>query len=148
MLPAYSGRVDRKTFLIGICFGLGGLAIVALIYIVPIAVIDIIINKPGVTSVLSFLYKLYALPVLFFYFFFSILFVRRIHDLGYPGMLALFGFTGAIVLGKLLDFAVLNLLALLLLAVITLKKGQASRNNFGPKPPKRFKSENLKVTIH
>ncbi len=78
MLPAFKGRINRKTFVLGNAVGLGLLGFAALIYILPIAVIDILVSKPGGSSpVFKTLYFLFAIPVLFYLFFGAVLFCEK-----------------------------------------------------------------------
>lgn len=147
MLPAFKGRVNRKTFILGNLVGLTVLGFAALIYIVPLALIDIIINKSIISAIFKVLYTLFLIPVVFYLFFFSVLFVRRLHDAGRPGMLVLWTFFLLLGLWKVLDIWGLNIAAFLLVVIVTLLPGQKARNNFGPKPHPKFKMENIAIKL-
>lgn len=149
MLPAFKGRIDRKTFILGNMVGLGALGLVGLIYIVPVAIIDIIVTSvakfTAAQPVFQTLYALFLIPAIFYFFFFSVLFVKRVHDIGYPGMLILWTVIGSLVLSRVMDIFLLNILGLLIVAAVCLMPGQKERNSFGPKPHKKFKIHSLTV---
>lgn len=142
MLPAYKGRINRKTFIFGNLIGAGVLGFVALIYIVPLALIDIVINSLSgndISGIFKVLYSLFLIPAVFYAFYFSVLFVKRLHDIGYPGMLILWSFIFLLAFARLTDISIFNLGALLILAGVTLLPGQKARNPFGQKPHNKFK---------
>lgn len=145
MLPAYRGRINRKTFLAGNVVGLSALGFAALIYIVPLALADIIINGSHNSSIFKLLYMLFVIPAVFYFFYFSVLFVKRLHDIGFPGMLILWLFIGSEIGARLLNLWELNLLGILIVLALCALPGQKSRNNFGPKPSKKFRSADLVV---
>ncbi len=146
MLPAYKGRINRKTFVLGNAIGLGVLGFVALIYIVPVAIIDILVSGAGGSStVFKVLYSLFAIPALFFFFYASVLFVKRMHDIGYPGLLLLWSFIILEVVSHLINLWFLNIIVFFVLAAVCALPGQKERNTFGPKPNKKFKLESLVV---
>ena len=145
MLPAYKGRINRKTFVLGNLVGLAVLGFAALIYIVPLAIMDIVINGSNASIIFRALYSLFLIPSLFYFFFFTVLFVKRLHDVGYPGMLILWIFIGLLLGWQLLAIWGLNLAAFAILVIVTLLPGQNARNDFGPKPGKKFKLENITV---
>lgn len=146
MLPAYHGRINRKTFVLGNMVGLALLGFAALIYVVPIAVIDIIVNgSKNAPSVFKVLYSMFLIPAVFYFFYFSVLFVKRMHDIGYPGMLILWSFIIVEVLARLADIWILNILGVLVVFIVCFFPGQKIRNNFGPKPGKKFRMENLVI---
>jgi uncharacterized membrane protein YhaH (DUF805 family) len=146
MLPAFKGRINRKTFILGNMVGLAVMGFIALIYIVPIAVIDIIVRGSDNAPLLfKGLYSLYLIPGIFFLFFFAVLFVKRMHDIGYPGMLILWSFIVIEILARLADIWLLNILGIVLLLAVCALPGQKSSNSFGPKPGKRFRVQNLVI---
>lgn len=145
MLEAFSGRITRTTFVLGNALGLGVLAFVALIYIVPIAILDIVINGSRPSSVFPVLYSLYIIPCLFYFFYFTVLFVKRMHDIGYPGMLILWMFILVQVMARLADIWALNVVGFLIILGLCALPGQKNRNNFGPKPRKKFDLKDLTV---
>lgn len=147
MLPAFNGRITRTTFVIGNAIGLGILAFIAFIYIVPLAILDIVINGSNASSVFRVLYSFYAIPALFYFFFFAVLFVRRMHDIGYPGMLILWLFIGLQVVARVADIWLLNLVGLLIVLGLCALPGQKARNNFGPKPQKKFSVKDLLIKL-
>jgi uncharacterized membrane protein YhaH (DUF805 family) len=146
MLHAFHGRINRKTFLLGNMLGLSILGFIALIYIVPVAVIDLVVNASagaGAGSVFKVLYGLYLIPVLFYAFYAAVLFVKRMHDIGYPGMFILIVFVISQVLSRIADIWLLNILAFVIVSVVCLFPGKKDRNNFGPKPHKKFRLRDL-----
>lgn len=144
MLPAFKGRINRKTFVLGNAIGLALLGGVALIYIVPVAIIDIIISGEGGSSpVFKVLYSLFIIPALFYFFFAAVLFVKRMHDIGYPGMLLLWTFIIMEGVSRVIDLWELNVLGLIIILGVCGLPGQKDRNVFGPKPHKNFKLHNL-----
>ncbi len=144
MLPAFKGRINRKTFLLGNAIGLGLLGVVALIYVVPVAICDIIISGSGGSNpVFKVLYALFIIPTLFYLFFAAVLFVKRMHDIGYPGLLLLWGFIILEVLAHLADVRLLNILGFVIILGVCSLPGQKDRNSFGPKPHKKFKIHDL-----
>lgn len=149
MLPAYRGRINRKSFVAGNVLGIGLLGFAALIYIVPIAIIDILItsvaNFTAVEPVFKVLYSLFLIPAVFYFFYFSVLFVKRIHDIGYPGILLLWLLIGSEVAARVLDISLLNLLGVAIVALAVVVPGQKIRNKFGAKPTKRFNLKELSV---
>lgn len=148
MLPAYDGRINRKTFLLGNIVGLALLGFAALIYIVPLAIADIVINSAGNSGgsiIFKFLYGLFVIPAIFYFFYFTVLFVKRMHDIGYPGLAILWGFIGLELAARLFDIWILNIVGLLIVLGVCALPGQKVRNNFGPKPHKKFSLDNLVV---
>lgn len=144
MLPAFKGRINRKTFLLGNAIGLAILGFIALIYIVPVAIVDIIVSGSGSSSpIFKVLYFLFIVPALLYGFFAAVLFVKRMHDIGYPGMLLLWTFIILQVLARAVDIWELNVLGLLIIMLVCFFPGQKRRNNFGPKPQKKFKLDDL-----
>lgn len=144
MLPAFHGRINRKTFVLGNAVGLALLGFVGLIYIVPIAVVEIVVGGSGDSSpVFKFLYSLFLIPALFYLFFAAVMFVKRMHDIGYPGMLLLAAFIALEVVARLADIWILNILGLVILLGVCALPGQKTRNNFGPPPHKKFKLRDL-----
>lgn len=126
--------------------GLGVMGFIALIYIVPIAVIDIIVRgSDNAPWLFKTLYTLYFIPGIFYLFFFAVLFVKRMHDIGYPGMLILWSFIVIEILARLADIWLLNILGIVLLLAVCALPGQKGSNNFGPKPSKRFRLQNLVI---
>ena len=147
LLDAFHGRINRKTFIIGNLVGLGVLGFAALLFFVPVALIDLVINSARDSDlgagVFKIIYSLFIIPVIFWFFFFSVLFVKRMHDIGYPGMLILAAFIIVEILGRLLDIAVFNLVGILLMFGVALLPGQKGRNNFGAQPTKKFYLKNI-----
>lgn len=148
MLPAYKGRINRKTFILGNAIGLGALSFAALLYIVPVAIFDIMISaftENGAAPLFKVLYSLFLIPCIFYFFFFTVLFVKRLHDIGYPGMLILWVFIGIQVGSQLFGLWQLHLISLAILLAICALPGQKGRNNFGPKPSKKFRLQHITV---
>lgn len=145
MLPAYKGRINRKTFVLGNIVGLSVLGFAGLIYIVPLALIDIVVNGSNVSSVFKVLYAIFIIPAIFYFFFFSVLFVKRMHDIGFPGLLILWIFIIGEGVARVADIWELNILGFLLLLAVCFLPGRKKRNNFGPRPGKKFKMDNIAV---
>lgn len=146
MLPAFKGRINRKSFVLGNALGLATLGFVALIYIVPVAVVDILVSGSGGSSpVFKALYALFIIPALFYFFFAAVLFVRRMHDIGYPGLLVLWTFIISEVVARVADIWVLNILGLVIVLGVCALPGQKTHNNFGPKPHKKFRINDVIV---
>ena len=145
MLPAYKGRINRKTFVLGNLIGLAALGFAALIYIVPLALIDIVVNGSEGSVVFRALYGLFVVPAIFYFFYFSVLFVRRLHDVGMPGMLLFWSFILLMGCARLLDIWILNVVALAILAAVVLLPGQKRSNAFGAKPGPKFRLASLVI---
>ena len=145
MLPAYKGRINRKTFMLGNIIGLTVLGFASALYLVPLALIDIVVNVVGSDTIFKVLYALIVIPAIYFFFYFSVLFVKRLHDVGYPGMLILGAFTLLIAIAYFTDIGLLNLLAILIVLALAVIPGQKQRNHFGPVPSKKFKLDHLSI---
>lgn len=145
MLPAFKGRINRKTFFLGNIVGLAVLGFAGLIYIVPLALIDIIVNGSNVSPVFKALYALFIIPALFYFFYFSVLFVKRMHDIGFPGLLILWTFIIVEVVARVADIWMLNIAGFVILLAVCFLPGQRRRNNFGPHPGKKFKTSDIVV---
>ena len=147
MLHAYRGRINRKTFVLGILIGLAALGFAALIYIVPLALIEIVAFGSEGSVIIRVLYGLFVIPIIFFLFYASVLFVRRLHDIGFPGMIILWSIVLLMGLGRVLDIWLLNLLAVLIVGLVTLAPGQKDRNRFGAKAPRKFSLKQLAIHL-
>jgi uncharacterized membrane protein YhaH (DUF805 family) len=145
MLPAFKGRINRKTFLLGNIIGLVILGVAGVVYILPLALIDLVIGKPSVSSIFKYIYALFIIPAIFYFFFFATLFVKRMHDIGYPGIMLLWSFIFLELLARLKDIWILNIIVLIILLGICALPGRKQRNNFGPKPHKKFKLDDIVV---
>ena len=145
MLPAFKGRINRKTFFMGNIAGLMVLGFAGLIYIVPLAIIDIVVNKSTVSPVFKILYALFLIPAIFYFFYFSVLFVKRMHDIGFPGLLLLWTFIILEGVARVADIWMLNIAGFVILLAVCFLPGQRGRNNFGPKPGKKFKTDDIVV---
>lgn len=147
MLPAFNGRINRKTYIIGNLLALGILFVACAFIAIPVAILDLALTSKTADAVLGVLYYTVIFPALLYYFYFVVLMVKRAHDLGWPGLLLAFGFTVAEVISHAFDINQLNILALLLLLFFCSMPGKKHRNNFGPAPRKNFRPEDLKVTF-
>ena len=145
MLPAFEGRINRKTFAVGNLIGLAILGFAALIYIVPLAIADIVINGSHVSLLFKLLYGLFVIPAVFYLFFAAVLFVKRMHDIGYPGLLLLFALVAVQVFSRLSDLWQLNIISFVIILGVCALPGQKNRNDHGPKPGKKFKLDNVTV---
>ncbi len=146
MLPAFKGRINRKTFVLGNAVGLAVLGFIALIYIGPVAIIDILVSgSGGSASIFKVFYALYAVPILLFGFYAAVLFVKRMHDIGYPGMLLLWTFILLQVVSRLADVWVLNIIGFVIVLGVCALPGQKKHNNFGPAPHKNFRLRDLVI---
>lgn len=134
------------TFIIGCGLGLTIMILVIVIFIVPLALIDIVANGSHVSTAFKPVYYIVFLVPAFVYFvYFCILAIKRAHDCGYPGVPILLVFTIVEVVGRLADLWLLNLGALVLIGLLFLIPGQKTRNNFGARPPARFRLASLKL---
>lgn len=122
----------------GNLIGLGALGFVAFILLVPSAFIDIILNNNVSHLIYKTFFYFLLLPGLAYFFYFSVLFVKRVHDIGYPGMIWLGSFVLSEVLGKLTDISLFNLIGALIIVAVCVLPGQKIRNQFGGKPHKKF----------
>ena len=147
MLPAFSGRINRKTFIIGNLIALGVLFVACAFIVIPVAVLDLALTSKTADAILGVLYYAVIFPALLYYFYFVVLMVKRAHDLGWPGLLLAIGFTILEGIAHGLHIYQLNILALLLLLFFCVMPGKKQRNNFGPAPRKNFKIDHLKVTF-
>ena len=147
LLDAFHGRINRKTFIIGNMVGLAVLGAAAVLFFVPIALIDLVVSSATDSSlgagIFKIIYSLFIIPAIFWFFFFSTLFVKRVHDIGYPGMLILFAFIAVEILGRLANIPIFNLVGIILMLVVILLPGQKGRTNFGAQPPKKFYLKNI-----
>lgn len=148
MLDLFAGRLDRKSYIIGNAVALGVLFVAVLIIVIPTAILDLLINSNRDSSLFDVLYMILLVPGAAWYFFFMILMVRRLHDLGYPGLLAVIAFTFIELAGRLLDLWILNLFGILFIALLCIVPGQKSRNQFGNKPTRQFHLTVLKPNVH
>lgn len=146
MFNALQGRIDRKTFIIGNLIAFGAFLLAAALIMVPLAILSLVFNSKLFDEIMSVLLFFIAFPALFYYLYFSMLMVKRAHDIGWPGLLIIIGFTLALVFGRVFDLYQLNFLAVLLFLFFCLKRGVKSRNQFGPAPRKKFKLSNLGVS--
>jgi len=140
MLGALHGRIDRKTFIIGNLVAFGAFLAAAALIMIPLAIVSLVLNSRAFDEVMGVLVLVIAFPAIFYYLYFCMLMVKRAHDIGWPGLLLVLGFTLAVVFGRVLD-----LYQLIILLFFALKPGMKARNNFGPVPRKKFKMDNLKV---
>jgi uncharacterized membrane protein YhaH (DUF805 family) len=147
MLDLFAGRLDRKSYFIGNGLALAMLLGAVLIIVVPIAILDLLINNNRQSDVFSAFYLLAVIPGGMWYFFFMILMVRRLHDLGYPGLIAVILFTLIEAFGRIMDLWILNLLGILFIGLLCVLPGQRIRNKFGNKPPRRFQLAVLKPNV-
>lgn len=147
MLPAFNGRLTRTGFVIGNAIGIAILGFIAFIYIVPLAILDIVINGSNGSEVFKILYMLYGIPALFYFFYFCVLFVRRMHDIGYPGMLILWIFIGLEGVARVADIWLLNLAGIVIVLGLCALPGQKTKNTFGPKPHKKFAIKDLLIKL-
>jgi uncharacterized membrane protein YhaH (DUF805 family) len=149
MSRGLEGRIDRKTFMIGNALGLSVLGFATFLIMVPTAIIDLAIaeSHQSTHSVINLFYKLVIIPAAVYFIYFSVLFVRRLHDIGLPGLLPLIGFIVLVGASRKLDLFIVNMIWLLILVFLCVKPGTKHRNNYGPPLRKKFSLNNLKVTF-
>ncbi len=145
MFSALNGRIDRKTFIIGNLIAFGAFLVAVALIMIPLAIISLAFNSRTLDEVIGILMFAVAFPAIFYYLYFCILMIKRSHDIGWPGLLLVVGFTVAVIAGQMTSLYYFNFLAVLIFAFFALKPGMKSRNNFGPSPRKKFKMSNLKV---
>ena len=125
--------------------GLSALGFAGLLYIVPLAIIDIIVSGSNVSPVFKALYMLFIVPAIFYFFYFSVLFVKRMHDIGFPGLLIL-GFIIILeLIARIVDIQILNIAGFVILLGVSALPGQKNRNSFGQRPQKKFKTADIVV---
>lgn len=146
MFNALQGRIDRKTFIAGNALAFGAFLLAAALIMVPLAIVSLVLNSKTYDEIMGVLVLTIAFPGLFYYLYFCMLMIKRAHDVGWPGLLLVIGFTVGIVVGQLTPLYQFNFLAALIFLFFCLKPGMKSRNNFGPAPRKKFRLENLKVS--
>lgn len=146
MAVLLDGRINRLTFMIGSGIGLAIMILIITIFIVPVALIDIVVNGSHVSVAFKPLYYIvFLVPGFIYFIYFCILAIKRAHDCGYPGVPILLVFTIAEVIGRLADLWILNFVSLLLLGLLFIIPGQKTRNNFGARPPTRFRMSSLRL---
>lgn len=146
MFNALSGRINRRTFIIGNAIAFFAMLSAAALIMIPLAIISIVLNSDTFDKIMGYLVLAIAFPAIFYILYFCMLMVKRAHDIGWPGLLIVVSFFGLLAAGRLFDIYLLNILAILIFLFFCLKPGAKARNDFGPVPRKRFKFENLKVT--
>lgn len=144
MMPLLEGRIDRKTFVLGIAVGLGVLLAVIIIFIIPIGLIDIIVNQSNRVSFKP-IYFIFVVPAVVYIFYFSVMAIKRAHDFGWPGVPLLFLIGVSEVISQFTGWWLPHLLVLLMLLALCVLPSQKERNKFGPRPHKRFRFANLRL---
>lgn len=145
MLESLSGRINRKTFIFGNLVAAGVLLFFVLIIVLPLAILDLAINNKTFDEIVGVLYLAVIFPLLLYYFYFVVLMVKRVHDIGLPGLLLVIAFTAALLLGRINSLWFLNLISIGLFLFLCIKPGASERNNFGPVPRRPFRLNHLKV---
>lgn len=120
---------------------------VSAIIVLPIAILDIALGNSRFGPVLDVMYFLILLPVFLYAFYFSVLMVKRAHDFSSPGLLWVFILFLMLLVSRVTDLYMLNLLFILVIAFFCLKPGTKGRNNFGPQPRRFLRLRDLKVTF-
>lgn len=143
-MPLLEGRIDRKTFVIASGAGLGVLLAVIAVFIIPIGLIDIVVNQSHSINFKP-VYFIFLVPAAVYAFYFSVLAIKRAHDLGLPGVPLLFLLGFLEVISKLTGWWVPHLLVLGMLISLIACPGHKARNKFGPSPHKRFRFANLRL---
>lgn len=147
MLNAFEGRINRRTFLVGNGLALGVLIALVAGIIIPVAILDIAFgDRPG-GQIISLFYVLAAIPAIMYFFYFCVMMVRRLHDLGYPGLVPTTVFVLIFIVGRLLDFNILNFLLVIFFIFLCAKAGQPEKNQFGPKPRRKVSRNRLKLHL-
>ena len=142
-----NGRINRKTFIYGNLIALAILIFVSMLVMIPVAILELVMNNKTADSVLNSAFYLLALPVIIYIFYICVLMVKRAHDLGWPGLLISIGFVLSLVLAKVLDINYFNMVAVLVIVGLAIMPGAKKRNNFGPTPRKKFSFEALRIHV-
>lgn len=142
-----NGRINRKTFIYGNLIALAILIFVTMLVMIPVAILELVMNNKTADSVLNSAFYLLALPVIIYIFYICVLMVKRAHDLGWPGLLISIGFVLSLVLAKVLDINYFNMVAVLVIVGLAIMPGAKKRNNFGPTPRKKFSFEALRIHV-
>lgn len=140
-----NGRINRKTFILGLALATAVLVAICTLVVLPLALLDLVINNKIIDSILSVLYYIVAFPGFLYLIFISIMMVRRAHDFNMPGLLMVLLFIGSIGLGFVTDIHYFNIGATLTIVALCLVPGSKTRNRFGPAPRSRFSVKGLKV---
>ncbi len=144
MMPLLEGRIDRKTFIMGSAVGLGILLAVIIMFIIPIGLIDIVVNQSHSVNFRP-VYFIFAIPAIVYAFYFGVLAIKRAHDIGLPGVPLLIIVGIAEFISRLTGWWIPHLLALLLLLLLVIYPSHKGSNKFGPRPHKRFRIANLRL---
>jgi len=144
-MPLLHGRIDRRTFIIGNALAIAVLGVISAVFLIPLAVLDIVFNGSKASVVFKPIYYIFLIPAAIFCMYFFVLAVRRAHDFGYPGVPILLLFFGLQVGARLSDFWILNVASFLILFALCIVPGNKLRNQFGGRPPRRFKLSSLRL---
>lgn len=138
----FYGRIDRKTFLVGM--GLTGFftGVLAFIFILPLAAIELIVPnfRDGGPAFLDKIVLI--IPVIFFVTASLSLIIRRAHDIASDGLVWLVAFFLSLVARILFDNVLASLLPFIVFGVLAARAGSPAGNRYGRKPAKNFKLEN------
>ncbi len=147
MLNALSGRLNRRTYIVGNVIAIGALIFVCALIMIPLAILSLVLHSKLFDEGVSLLVKILILPLMLWLFYFVVLMVRRLHDINLPGLLVVVVFFGLMAIGRVMDIWLLNLLGMLIVLTICLIPGKKHRNQFGPHPRKRVNFDDLKVNF-
>lgn len=147
MLNALSGRVNRRTYVIGNIIALGVLFLLCALIMIPLAILSLVLHNKLFDEGVSVIVKILILPILLWLFYFVILMIRRLHDINFPGLIIVVAFFAFMGFGRLMDLWLLNLAGVFVILAICLIPGKKHRNQFGPHPRKRVNFEDLKVNF-
>lgn len=133
----FKGRIDRKTFMLGMAI-VGGLTVViALALLFPIAVIGLVVPLISSSPILEKIILL--IPASFFAIAGFSLFIKRAHDLGSDGAIWFGALVGAVVIRVMADNAIANLLPILVIVLLCALPGNEGSNRYGRQPSKKLR---------
>ena len=147
MLKAFQGRINRRTYIVGNLMAIGFLAVAVFLIVIPIALLQLLLDGRTGSSFLPLFYVLAAIPAILYYLYVIVLLIRRTHDIGFPGIILAACFTGLLIFGRLFDLNILNILGALVIIALAIIPGQPKKNSFGPKPRKKLSKNKLKVHL-
>ena len=147
MLKAFKGRINRRTYIVGNLMAVGFLAVAVFLIVIPIALLQLLLDGRTGSDLLPLFYVLSAIPAILYYLYAIVLLIRRTHDIGFPGIILAACFTGLLVFGRLFDLNILNVLGILIILTLAVVPGQSKKNSFGPKPRKKLSKNKLKVHL-
>lgn len=139
----FQGRVNRKTYLIGMGIVLATTLVLTIAILVPLAAIELIVPafRDGGPEFIDRLAL--VLPVFFLIVGGFSLLIRRAHDIGSDGLIWLVALFIALAARVMLDSAIAGILPVLVLGSLASIPGDTKANRYGRKPKKQFAISNV-----